>query len=65
MADMHNIPKGKMHSNCMLLPRDIVWKITQRNNIRRANTCDPALKFLNEEITSDIQKHKHRYGRNT
>ena len=23
-----------------------------------ANTCDPALKFLNEEITSDIQKHK-------
>ena len=33
-------------------------KITQRNNIRRANTCDPALKLLNEEITSDIQKHK-------
>ena len=31
---------------------------TQRNNIRRANTCDPALKLLNEEITSDIQKHK-------
>ena len=26
--------------------------------IRRANTCDPALKLLNEEITSDIQKHK-------
>ena len=33
-------------------------KITQRNNIRRANTYDPALKFLNEAITSDIQKHK-------
>ena len=46
-----------MHSNCRLLPEDIVCKITQRNNIRRANTCDPALK-LNEEITSDIQKHK-------
>ena len=30
----------------------------QRNNIRRANACDPALKLLNEEITSDIQKHK-------
>ena len=41
-----------------LLPEDIVCKITQRNNIRRANTCDPALKLLNEEITSDIQKHK-------
>ena len=27
-------------------------------NIRRTNTYDPALKFLNEEITSDIQKHK-------
>ena len=47
-----------MHSNCRLLTEDIVCKITQRNNIRRANTCDPALKLLNEEITSDIQKHK-------
>ena len=58
MADKQHIPKGKMHSNCRLLPEDIVCKITQRNNIRRANTCDPALKLLNEEITSDIQKHK-------
>ena len=58
MADKQNIPKGKMHSNCRLLPEDIVCKITQRNNIRRANTCDQALKLLNEEITSDIQKHK-------
>ena len=58
MADKQNIPKGKMHSNCRLLPEHIVCKITQRNNIRRANTCDPALKLLNEEITSDIQKHK-------
>ena len=58
MADKHNIPKGNMHSNCRLLPDYIVCKITQRNNIRRANTCDPALKLLNEEITSDIQKHK-------
>ena len=58
MADKHNIPKGKMHSNCRLLPEDIVCKITQRNNIRRANTYDPALKPLNEEITSDIQKAK-------
>ena len=58
MADKHNIPNGKMHSNCRLLPEDIVCKITQRNSIRRANTCDPALKPLNEEITSDIQKHK-------
>ena len=57
-ADKHNIPKVKMHSNCRLLPKDIECKITQRNNIRRANTCDPALKLLNEEITSDIQKHK-------
>ena len=44
-----------MHSNYRLLSVDIVCKITQRNNIRRANTCDPALKLLNEEITSDIQ----------
>ena len=29
-----------------------------QNHIRRANTCDPALKLLNNEITSDIQKHK-------
>ena len=58
MADKHNMPKGKMHSNCRLLPEDIVCKITQRNNKRTANTCDLALKLLNEEITSDIQKHK-------
>ena len=55
MADKHNLPKGKMHSNCRLLPEDIVCKITQRNNIRRANTCDPALKLFNEEITFDIK----------
>ena len=55
MADKHNIPKGKMHSSCRLLPEDIVCKITQRNNIRRANTCDPALKLLYQEITSDKQ----------
>ena len=58
MADKQNITKGMMHSNCRLLPEDIVCKITQRNNIRRANTRDPALKLLNEGITSDIQKHK-------
>ena len=58
MAVKHTIPKGKMHSNCRLLPEDIVCKITQRNYIRRASTCDLALKLLNEEITSDIQKHK-------
>ena len=45
-----------MHSNCRLLPEDVVCKIQRRNNMRRANTCDPALKLLNEEITSDIQK---------
>ena len=47
-----------MHSNCRLLPEDIVYKITQRNNIRRSNTGDPALKLQNEEITSKIPKHK-------
>ena len=47
-----------MHSNCRLLPEDIVCKITQRNNIRKAKTRDPVLKLLNEEITSDIQKQK-------
>ena len=47
-----------MYGNCMLLPIHIVCKITQRNNIRGANTCDPALILLNEDITSDIQKHK-------
>ena len=49
---------NEMHRNCRLFPEDIECKITQRNKIRRANTRDPALKLLNEEITSDIQKHK-------
>ena len=61
MADKQK-KKGKMHSNCRLLSEDIVCKITQRNNIRRANTCDLALKLLNEEITSNIQKHKQMEG---
>ena len=65
MADKHNIPKGKMYSNCMLLTDHIVCKITQINNIRRANTCDPALKLLNGEITSDIQNTNKTYGRNS
>ena len=34
-----------MHSNCRVLPEDIVCKITQRNNIRRANICDPTPKW--------------------
>ena len=58
MADKYNIPVGKMHSNCMHQPDHIVCNITQINNIRRANTCDPYLKLLNEEIISDIHKHK-------
>ena len=46
MADKHNIPKGKMHNNFRLVPVDILCKITQRNYIRRANTCDPAVILL-------------------
>ena len=30
MADKHGLPKGKMHSNCMLLPDHIVCKITKK-----------------------------------
>ena len=49
-----------MHSNCRLLPDHIVCTITQRNNIRRANTCNPVFKLLHEDMTSDIQKHMVR-----
>ena len=58
MADKHTIPKGKMYSNCRLLPDHLVCQITQRDNIKRANTYEPALKLSNKVITSDIQKHK-------
>ena len=47
-----------MPNTSRLLPEHIVCKITQRDNIRRANPCDPALKPLNHEITSDISLHK-------
>ena len=30
----------------------------KKKHIRRENTCDPALKLLNGDITPDIQKHK-------
>ena len=58
MADRQNIPEGKMHSGCRLLPGGIVCRVTRGNNIRRANPCDPALRLLGEEITSDIRKHR-------
>ena len=48
IADKHNIPKSKMHSNCRALHDHLVCKITQRNNIRRTNAGDPALKLLNQ-----------------
>ena len=58
MADKQDIPEGKMHGNCRLLPEDMVCKVTQGNSIGRADTCDPALRLLGEEMTSDIQKHR-------
>ena len=58
MADKLGIPEGGMHSCCRLLPDHIMCRVTRGDNMGRANTCDPALKLLNEEITSDIQKHK-------
>ena len=63
MADRHNIPNGKMHSNCRLLLDHIVCKITQRNNMRRVNTCDPALKLLNEEKLLTFTNTNKSYGR--
>ena len=46
MADKHNIPTGKMHGNCRLLPDYIVWvpnttayKRWNCQFIRRANGC--------------------------
>ena len=56
-ADKHNISKGKMYSNCLLLSGEIVCKITQINYMGRANTYDPSLRLLNDVITSDIHKH--------
>ena len=58
MADKYNATIVKMHSNGGLLPDHIVCKVTQRNNMRKANTCDPALKHLNEDINSDRHTHK-------
>ena len=50
-----------MPNTSRLLPEHIVWKITQRDNRRRANSCDPALKLLNSEITSDISLHNQNF----
>ena len=61
LADKHNIPKGKMHRNCKILLGHILCNITQRKSMRSANTCDPSLKHINEEITSDIHTQQiHR-----
>ena len=63
MSDKHNIPGGNMHSNCRLLPEDIVCKVTQGNSIGRADACGPVLKLLGEEMTSDIEEHKQNLWR--
>ena len=55
LKNKHNIPKSKRHSNYKLLPDYILCQITQRNNIRRANTCDPALKLLTEDNSRHTQ----------
>ena len=60
MADKHNMLKSDVHFNCMLLLYNLVCTLSQINNLRRANTCDPALKLLNEEKTFYIQKHKQK-----
>ena len=59
MEDKHNIPKGKMHSNCRLLSDHIICTITQRNNIRRESTCDPGLKLLKRILLPTYKTHKH------
>ena len=45
----------------MLLPDHIVCKITQRNNIKRASSCDPALKLLNEQISPTYKNINKTY----
>ena len=46
-ADKHNIPMGKSHHNCKLLPEDIRTRINTRNNIRKHNPLDPNLAKIN------------------
>ena len=57
-ADKHNIPKGKIHSTCKLLPEHITHTIEHRNNIRAQNASDPSISEFNSEITSLILTHK-------
>ena len=61
MADKRNIREGEMLNSCRLLPDHIVCKTTQRNNIRRANTYDPALKLSNDIHKQSICK-EHLYA---
>ena len=58
MADKHTIPKGKIHNNYMLLPDHILGKITQRNNMKRANTCEPTQTFKWEDNYRHTQTNK-------
>ena len=64
MADKHNIPKGKMHSNCRLLPEDIVCKITSDIQIQIQN---PFLTAQSTQIKSvisvPIKDFIHHYPR--
>ena len=57
-AHKHNIPKGKIHLTCKLLPEQIRHKIEHKNNIRAQNASDPSISEVISEITSLIQTYK-------
>ena len=61
LADKHNILKLKMPNVFSFLPGHIVCKITQQDNVRRANSCDLSLKLLNSEITSEVSLDKQNF----
>ena len=63
MTDKHNIPKGKMLSNCRLLLEDIVCKVTQINNIRKANTCDPVSNSYMRRLLPTCKNTNETHGR--
>src|SRR4029077_6188649 len=57
-ADKHHIPKGKIHTHHLLLPKNIRNKIQERNELRKQDSKNPNLTEMNKEINKLIQTHR-------
>ena len=56
-ADKHHIPKCKLQTTTLLLPKPIRDKLRKRDHLRQQNPKDKNIKTINKEINQQISQH--------